>query len=284
MKIRFTISSFILFICSSHVSMAYSRVEFNNENIDTTRLVDIMLEVKKELPTSSGETIVALGKKFLNTPYKSNTLEGEEELVRINTDELDCTTFVELVLSMSKTLCEGRSSWRDVVYNLESLRYRGGRCSGYASRLHYISDWILNNSFRGNLEEITSKVGQADYMVKTLDFMTGNRNRYPALKNDTTFRLLKEAEVGYRSHRFPFIKRENVKTAKLHTGDVVAFTTGIKNLDVTHMGIILIKNGEPYLLHASSKAGKVAIEDKPLTEYIRRNKKITGIRVIRLNT
>lgn len=282
MNIRHTILSFLL-ICLTNVSMAYSRVEFHNENTDTTRLVDIMLEVKAESPASSGETIAALGKKFLNTPYKGGTLEGDEELVRINTDELDCTTFVELVLSMGKTLCEGRSSWRDVVYNLESLRYRGGRCNGYASRLHYISDWILNNSFRGNLEEITNKTGQTDYVVKTLDFMSTNRNKYPALKNDTTFRLLKEAEVGYRSHRFPYIKRENVKTAKLHTGDVVAFTTGMKNLDVTHMGIILMKNGEPYLMHASSKAGKVVIEDKPLTEYIRKNQKITGIRVIRLN-
>ncbi|MDE7411555.1 MAG: DUF1460 domain-containing protein [Paramuribaculum sp.] len=269
-------------IVSIQFCKGYSRVEFGNEASDTTRLVNILISVKDKDLNSNGETLVAIGKELLNTPYNGGTLEGYEELVRISTDKLDCTTFVELVLSMGKTLAERRSSWRDVVYNMENIRYRGGKCDGYASRLHYISDWILDNSFRGNLEEVTTKVGKADYAVKTLDFMSTHRDKYPALKDSTNFAQLKEAEIGYRSHRFPYLKRENVKNAKLQNGDVVAFTTNVKGLDVTHIGLIVMKDGVPYLMHASSKAGKVIIEDKPLTEYLRKNQSMTGIRVIRL--
>lgn len=62
----------------------------------------------------------------------------------------------------------------------------------------------------------------------------------------------------------------------------MAITTDIKNLDVTHIGIVVFRDGKPHLLHASSKAGKVLIDPLPLENYVRRNKHNTGIRVIRM--
>ena len=44
---------------------------------------------------------------------------------------MDCTTFVENVAAMAITISEGRSSWHDMVYNLERLRYRQGHLDGY---------------------------------------------------------------------------------------------------------------------------------------------------------
>ena len=93
--------------------------------------------------------------------------------------------------------------------------------------------------------------------------------------------------MGYRSHRFPYIKREKLALKEvinaLQDGDVIAITTKIKNLDVTHMGIIVKENGIPHLLHASSAAGKVILDPLPLYDYVRRNNSNTGIRVIHLN-
>ena len=57
---------------------------------------------------------------------------------------------------------ENRKSWRDFIYNLKRMRYRSGEINGYPSRLHYVSDWIVDNRFRGNFadrsEEHTSEL------------------------------------------------------------------------------------------------------------------------------
>ena len=39
------------------------------------------------------------------------------------------------------------------------IRYRGGRLAGYPSRLHYFTDWLLDNERRGLIEIITADLG-----------------------------------------------------------------------------------------------------------------------------
>ena len=61
----------------------------------------------------------------------------------------------------------------------------------------------------------------------------------------------------------------------------MALTTNIKDLDVTHVGIIKMVDGVPHLMHASSKQGKVIVDDLSLSDYLKRNR-TQGIRVFRL--
>lgn len=258
-------------------------VEFGDESTDTTRLTQILIDVERMNIDDSGRILSEFARCFIGTPYASGTLEGKEEKLRVRTDSLDCTTFVETTLALTMTALEHRSSWRDFVYNLERLRYRGGETDGYASRLHYVSDWIVDGSHRGILQDVTNRIAErADYEVKTIDFMTRHRDKYPALADSATYERMKQVEVGYRSHRFPYIKSVNIKSARLREGDVVAFTSKLKDLDVAHMGIITIVDGTPHVIHASSKAGKVISDPLPLSEYLRKNRAVTGIRVIRL--
>ena len=208
-------------------------------------------------------------------------------MLTINIDELDCTTFVETVIALAYTIGENRTSWQDFAHNLERIRYRHGKLDGYSSRLHYISDWITNNSFRGNITEVTDRFPEVNYTIKTLDFMTSNRDKYNALANDSTFNQMKGFEIGYHNHRFPFIKSSSLnkkETRKLlKDGDIIALTTSLNGLDVSHMGIIAIVSGEPHLMHASMKEMKVIIDPLPLQKYLSGKNKLTGIRVIRLN-
>ena len=78
------------------------------------------------------------------------------------------------------------------------------------------------------------------------------------------------------------VVKRKVTEEFLHDGDLIALTTNIKNLDVTHMGIVVFKDGRPYLLHASSSLGKVVVSDEPLGDFLRRNRQFTGIRILRL--
>ena len=233
---------------------------------------------------ASGNNEIASGK--YGEPAKNiDRLNGGDEVLTVNIDEVDCTTLIDYVAALALTGGEHRTSWRDFVYNLQRMRYRNGEVKGYPSRLHYISDWIVDNAHRGNLEEVTNRCDLATYEVKSLNFMSANRNLYPALADSANFAGIKEAESGYRNHRYPIIKTQRVGNAAknfLRTGDIVALCTPKKGLDVSHMGILFIDEKKvPYLLHASSKAGKVILDTTPLEQYLTKNR-LAGIRVIRL--
>lgn len=270
------------------VAMAYhpANVEFHNESADTVRINTILTEAVAANHSATGDYVSAIARGFLGTPYVAHTLEGDDEKLRVNLDELDCTTFVETVAALALTASEDRSSWRDFLTRLESVRYRGGEINGYPSRLHYISDWIVDNSYRGNIRELTNIVDGARSVVKSIDFMSTNRNRYPSLADSLTFERIKGIELGYRNHKYMYVPSSVVKrkatSAFLHEGDIVALTSNLKNLDVTHMGIVIFKGDDPYLLHASSTQGKVVVSNEPLGEFLRRNRQFTGIRIIRL--
>lgn len=259
-------------------------IRWHNEAQDTTIITRLLAD--HGTIANPNARVEAFGRCFLETPYAAGTLEHDsEEALTVNLDELDCTTFVENVMALAITGGERRSSWRDFLYNLRNIRYRGGEVNGYASRLHYISDWVVDNVHRGNFNEVTNRFSDAQYEVKTLDFMSANRQLYPALSDSAAYAEIKSAEIGYRNHRYPIIKTKSIgKAAKtfLKPGDIVALTTSKKGLDVSHMGIIVFEGGEPHLMHASSKSGKVIVDKLPLGEYMQKNRSLTGIRIFRL--
>lgn len=263
--------------------MGAQNVIFNNEAADTTRITSILIdEAKQRVPGD----VVRIAELFLDTPYKNGTLEGEgEETLRVNLNEMDCTTFVETVLALAYTSGEHRQSWHDFAFNLRRIRYRQGETSGYASRLHYVSDWILDNVARGNFMEVTTMAPEARYAVKSLDYMSANRNAYPALADENNFAGIKNVESGFSNHRFPYLKASWVKSKRLaeltRNGDVVVFTTSTKGLDATHMGIVKMVDGVPRLIHASSKTGKVVLDPLTIEEYVKRYRP-EGLRIIRL--
>lgn len=274
---------------SAAAAIPMQNVAFHNEALDTAAITSVLIEVQQALPAvKAQERVEALGKAFLGSPYTAGTLDNGdgEETLTVNMEEFDCTTYVETMLALAYTLGENRTSWRDFVYNLERMRYRNGTVNGYPSRLHYASDWIVDNVHRGNLKEVTSQIAEPAYQVKTIDFMTANRDKYPALKEDAAFQKMANVERGYRNHRFPYIK--STKTASkdvagnLREGDIILIVTKIPGLDVQHMGIATFVNGVPHLMHASSAEGKVVVDKLPLPEYLRRNRSALGIRVLRL--
>ena len=275
---------FSVFAVISAKAITLDKVRFHNEASDTTKITNL-LAAGTEF-SSPQQRIAYVAKQFIGTPYVGGTLDCQPEMLTVNLDEVDCTTFVETVMALAYTIGERRLSWHDFLFNLERLRYRNGEMSDYGSRLHYISDWVVDNVHRGNFAEVTNQLPGCDYIVKTLDFMSRNADKYPQLADSTQLERIKNAEIGYRSHRFPYIKKERIGSkivsTALREGDIVALTTKIPGLDVSHMGVIVIDNDIPHLLHASSSVGKVVIDKYPLAEYLRRGRNLTGIRVFRL--
>ena len=285
-KIFYTIISFFIAATATANAASQQWMRFHCEN-DTTTINLLLKNGYDSKITDPNELMVFYGNKLMGTPYVASTLEGDSEQLTINIEQLDCTTFVETLYALTRTTLNNRYSWRDFANNLEAIRYRNGHMDGYASRLHYISDWIINNNHRGLINEITSSIPDARYETKTLDYMTAHRDKYPALADSATYAQLKSFEIAYRMHRFPYINKNSIDSKKvkekLKSGDIIALVTKTDGLDVSHMAIIVAdEKGEFHMLHASSSKGEVVLEKDVLKESLRRNRNCTGIRIIRI--
>ena len=262
------------------------QIRWHNEAADTTAITKFLIKATDFGASNPNELMEFIGRQFIDAPYKAGTLERQPEALTVNLEEFDCTTFIETVTALALTVEEHKNSWQDFIDNLETIRYRQGEVNGYSSRLHYFSDWIVSNTHRGIVREVTDRIPQSDSQIKTLDYMSRNRSSYPALADDAEYEAIKNMEVGFRSHRFPYIKSGRIAAkpilSSLRGGDIIAFTTKKDGLDISHVGIIVMEKDGPRLLHASSREGKVTIDKLSLAEYLKKSPAITGIRVIRL--
>lgn len=231
-----------------------------------------------------GDTIVAVGKSFLDTPYVEKTLEvGETETLVVNLQGLDCTTFVENVLAFGTMLKSKQDSFEDFTKTLETIRYRDGNLKGYPSRLHYFTEWIRNNEEKGLVKDITSDLGGIE-LNKPINFMGTHRSLYPFLSDDTNFAIIQQAEKELAKENLCYLPQDRIesKEQQIQSGDIIALATSIKGLDVTHTGIAIHQpDGRLHLLHASSKNGKVEITQEPLVDYLKNIKSNIGIIVAR---
>ena len=234
--------------------------------------ITVLLQKYNAAKMSGGSLMLAIAGEFTGNKYVAGTLEqGSNEPLVINTQELDCTTFVEQVVAIYATVNEGKEGFRDMCTNLQRIRYRGGIRSGYASRLHYISQWIADSAKQHIIHEIDyGPVGRT--LPIDLHYMSTHPASYKQLQGNST--LVKEiakwerAMHGIEAAYIP--KQELLRTANelpVYDGDIIALTTNIKGLDVTHIGFAFWENGKLHLLHASSAEGKVIKEHKNLYEY-----------------
>ena len=292
MKKLFFLIAVLLLACSSQHSSqqvaqaaTMSRMRFHCDS--DTIVINNLLKKGIESGLKDANALVEFyARQFLGTPYVAHTLEADEELLTINVHELDCLTFIETLYALTRATLAGRYSWRDYAANIENVRYRGGEMGDYSTRIHYMSEWIIDNHVRGNLVEVTPDLPHVDYMVKNIDFMTNHTGSYRQLKDDSVM-VEKIRKHELRNHRFPYLKRSwlNDKAVKeaLRSGDFVSLVTKMDGLDVSHNGIIVVDDkGDPYLLDASMSGGKVMLESKPLFRYLERSKTNIGIRVYRM--
>lgn len=254
---------------------------------DTIKIDELLAAGRESGLTDANELVCFYAHKLEGTPYVAHTLEGDVEKLTINIDELDCTTFVESLYALTRTTLNGRYSWRDYANHLEDLRYRHGEMGDYSTRLHYMSDWIIDNSNRGNIVDVTSDIGCVRYEIKTLDYMSTHRDSYQSLKNDSIFEKIKNIEIGYRNHRFPYIRKEQLNTNDVKKvvkrGDFVGLVTRMNGLDLSHLGIIeLDSKGNPVLLDASSLGKKVMLEAVDLKTQLSKRQSNKGVRIFRI--
>ena len=80
---------------------------------DTLRINRLLQDGMATQLKSANELVAYYADRLLGTPYVAHTLEGDQERLTINIDELDCTTFIETLYALTRTTLNGRYSWRD---------------------------------------------------------------------------------------------------------------------------------------------------------------------------
>lgn len=251
---------------------------------DKTILNNILSELEpyKNLPT--GELMTLAGEMLQGSIYKAKTLEkGNYEHLVVNLREFDCTTFVESCMAIARIVKSGKTTFRCFTTELTKIRYRNGMIRGYTSRLHYFTEWILNNEVMGLVEDISYHLGGEKYPV-TLSFMSKHPQYYPSLQaNSKQLEKIITIEKSVSQHDFFHIPKTLVQERfdDLQAGDIIALTTKIEGLDVTHIGMIYPQNGTIHFMHASSSAKKVIISDITLNQYLNQQSKVTGLLVVR---
>ena len=240
-----------------------------------------------------GRSAARVGELAVGTPYEPFTLDAylraggspaRTEPLTLSLTRFDCLTLVEACLAVARVANdEGLPSWERFGREMERMRYRGGERRGYASRLHYFSEWITDGEKRGLLGDRGAELGGVED-ARPLRFMTEHRASYPALADDGVLR-----EIRAMEHRLDWDPRRVVPTERIPevadriaTGDVLAFATEIPGLDVTHAAFAY-RDAERILrvLHAPLSGGVVEVTRATLPEYVAAIRRSTGILVAR---
>ena len=251
---------------------------------DSKRFVSLRLKFKQQKWQESelGDRIQSIAEQFLGEPYQANLLEkSSTEQSFISLYQFDCVLFLETVLALTTVLSKNSDNTEallsiqpsptlsisqaesELFKMIERYRYRDGRIDGYCSRLHYFSDWILDNQRRGNLEPIVQDSGSTP-LTRPLNFMSNNWQKYPPLvKNPALRDCISQSEINISNQLktgvLRYIPTQELRSqeSKLRSGDLVGIVTNMNGLDVTHSGFLYRKDSRsrPGLLHASIRSG-----------------------------
>ena len=254
---------------------------------DSLRIDSLLNASSERSYKTNSERLLFFAKSFIGTPYKGGTLDtGENETLIVRIDSLDCTTYVETVLALYLSSFKDNPGYDDFSESLRYIRYRGGVIDGYASRLHYFSDWASDNEKKGILREVTQE-SEHDVRICSLNYMTTHSDLYRQLKdNDSLVSEISKVEKSWIDYKMPYIPKNVLNSSKddspVEDGDILALTTNVSGLDVLHLGFALWIDGRLHLLHASSLHGKVIIDTSTIFDYLKNRNKHTGIRVLRV--
>ncbi len=258
--------------------------------IYTQKDVEIYKNIIRKAQTDSlqketiGRLIVEIGKQFIGTDYVAHTLEvGKKESLVVNLRKFDCTTFLDNSLVLARLVKKSDTSFADYVNELTNERYRNGKVKKYPSRLHYFSDWLYDAEKRGLIKNISKEIGGEIYNKKIF-FMSKNSKFYKQLSNKYFLKDIEQIESEINKRKYFYIPKEKIGKieSKIKTGDLIAITTSIKGLDISHVGIaIKMDYGRIHYLHAPNVGQKVKISEMPLADYLMGNKTQTGIMVAR---
>lgn len=222
-------------------------------------------------------------RKHLGIEYVGGLLEVPPvETLVVTLQGSDCVLFVEHAVAMAMTTMQGSADFEQFASNLALFRYGDGIIDGYASRLHYFSDWLRTNQSYGRIRILFQDRGLP--VLDDLSFMTSSRSAYRQLaESDSLFNLIKARERELNAMQpLRYIPQDEILEYedRMETGDILTFVTTIGGLDISHTAIVKRDGDRVGFWHAST-TGAVITDPKTIYQYTRDRSNVKGIIVAR---
>lgn len=245
---------------------------------------------------SGPELLVRAARSQLGQEYVANTQEGREEKLRIYLTKTDCILFVDNTLGLVRTVQQyrGQASFEHLAELLGPMRHdevrRAEGYEPYATRVHYVTEWIARGVERGIFRDVSAELGGVPD-TRRIDFMSAHPDSYAPLTGESQYaqknrRAIARMEEFVNTLPRCYVPKEKLAQVadKIRSGDILCFSTSIDGLDYTHVGIAYReKPGGPLtFIHASSAARKVVVEGRTLEAYLQGRGSATGVTVLRL--
>ncbi len=272
---------FSLLLCPAGAQTQQERCHY-------TATDSIMVE---QLLQSGHTDLLYYARQFLGFPYVAHTLElyPDDERLVVNTQEVDCTTYVDMVVALTLCARRGETTFRQFVHQLHQQRYWSGYCNGYPSRIHYFSDWIRDNTRMGFVSEVqqTAPPFTAVQTVR-VSYMTEHPDQYEALRRHPEhLERIGRTERNLSGHQYRYIPTAQLNDTPalrqaVHDGDIIGITSLTPGLDIAHLGIAVWHADGLHMIDASSIHKKVTEETVTMKQYLQRRRNADGIRVVRL--
>ena len=230
-----------------------------------------------------GELMGKIAMELQGVPYQANTLElsANQEICSVNLEGLDCVTFFEGTLGLARMLKQGGRTPEDLLREVSFTRYRHGKPGDYTTRLHYTTDWLVDNQAK-HVVEILSQLPGAQPFRQKVGFMSEHPELSIQLKaHPELIPKIKRDEQAINSRSLTYIALDKLAAVEplLKTGDIVGITTSQPGLDIAHTGLVIrTTDGIVHFMDASSRTSvmKVTLEPDRLSETLARNKHATG--------
>ncbi|GAB4292631.1 MAG: hypothetical protein Kow0090_06620 [Myxococcota bacterium] len=220
---------------------------------------------------------------FLGAPYKLSPLgEGAgkppDEDPMFAVEAFDCLSLVEI------SLAAAYGGTKEGTLNvLRAIRYKGSKVD-YDERNHFMmAQWIPSNIKKGFVKDITDFIGGDKVIVESKEY---TEKSWAARKQGKGIELSEaNRPKGIYSIKVVPVDKALDVIDNIPAGAIMSvvredfYTMPFR---ISHLGFIVIRNGERYFRHAS-QTGWQKVVDVPLKEYIERISKYSKWRVTGLN-
>jgi N-acetylmuramoyl-L-alanine amidase-like protein len=248
-----------------------------------TRIIDKSFAEKwQRLPI--GELIGKIAMELKGTPYVGFTLELSKDVEScvVNLKGLDCVTFFEDSLCMARMIKRRKSSPEDLLKEVQTTRYRGGKLGDFTSRLHYTTDWFVDNEAKGVVKILTPELPGAEPFTQKVGIMSEHPENYRQLKaHPELVKDIKATEDKINSRSLKYLPMDKLAAAEhlLQTGDIVGVATTEQGIDIAHTGLcIKDEQGIVHFMDASSSRRSMRVTLEPeISKCLNWSPKLIGV-------
>lgn len=257
---------------------------FEGQDVFTRIVTKASAENWKQLPI--GELMGKVAMELKGTPYVGFTLEAsqDQEFCVVNFNGLDCVTFFEDTLDMARMIKRGKSAPEDLISEIQTTRYRGGKMGDFTTRLHYTTDWLVDNEAKGVIKILTPELPGAQPFTQKVGVMSSIPGNYRQLAaHPELVREIRLSEDKINARSLKYLPMDKLEAAEhlLQTGDIVGVTTTESGIDIAHTGLcIKDEQGMVHFMDASSSRRQMRVTlESEISKSLHWSSQLTGVMI-----